>query len=150
MGNKGVDKTNRDKNKTTISGEFPFWSEQIIRLAAYSLFAFFLISALVSCSLSEEMKRIKASNEYEERQDASRSTDLTGEQIFLRSCNTCHPGGKQGMGPSLMNVGTKYPNDEVLKAFIRKGKGIMPAQPPNIINDNELDRLVDYVKALKE
>ena len=108
------------------------------------------LPVLMSCSISEEMKRIEASNKYEEREDASRSTNLTGEQIFIRSCNTCHPGGKQGMGPRLIRIGGKYPDDATLKSFIRKGRGIMPAQPKNVINDVELDRLVEYIKALKE
>lgn len=116
----------------------------------FGTWLFFLLPALAACSLSEEMKRIEASRQYEERQEASRSTDLTGEQIFIRSCNTCHPGGKQGMGSSLIDISKKYPDDEALKALIRKGKGIMPAQPANVINDNELDKLVEYLKTLKE
>lgn len=106
-------------------------------------------SMLVACSISEEMKRIEASRQYEERQAASGSTDLTGEQIFIRSCNTCHPGGKLGLGPSILEINKKYPEDEMLKALIRKGKGIMPAQPVNVINDIELSRLVAYLRNLK-
>lgn len=111
---------------------------------------FILLPTIAACSLSEEIKRIDASRRYEERQEASRSTDLTGEQIFIRSCNACHPGGKQGMGSSLIEISQKYPDDEALKALIRKGKGIMPAQPANVINDDELDKLVEYLKTLKE
>jgi len=120
------------------------------RAVKFSGVLVFLLPALNACSLSEEMKRIEASRQYEERQEASRSTDLTGEQIFIRSCNTCHPGGKQGMGPSLIDISKKYPDDEALKALIRKGRGIMPAQPANVINDNEMNRLVEYLKTLKE
>lgn len=114
----------------------------------YGLPCLLLVSNLFGCSLSEEMKRIKASKEYEARQDASRSTDLTGEQIFIRSCNTCHPGGKQGMGPSLLGISEKY-DEAMIKKIIRNGKGIMPAQPPSVINNTELDRLIDYLKTLK-
>ena len=138
------------KNTRHTSSKIPFWAIKAARLCLYSLPLLFAVSALVSCSLSEEMKRIEASKQYEEREDASRSTNLTGEQIFIRSCNSCHPGGKQGMGPSLIDMSKKYPDDDVLKAFIRKGKGIMPAQPANVINDIELTRLVAYIKALKE
>jgi mono/diheme cytochrome c family protein len=109
---------------------------------------FVLLSSLKACSLSEEIKQIKASEQYEERQGASRSTDLTGEQIFIRSCNTCHPGGREGLGPSLVDIDKKFPDDTALKSFIRKGKGIMPGQPATVINDTELDHLVTYVRNL--
>lgn len=107
-----------------------------------------LLACLNACSLSEEIKQIKASEEYEEKQEASRSTDLTGDQIFIRSCNTCHPGGREGIGPNLTNLKQKFPDDKVLKAFIRKGKGMMPAQPASVINDTELDHLVAYLRSL--
>ncbi len=62
-----------------------------------------LMAALVllsACSMGEEVKRIRAVNEVEKQRAQSQSTDLTGEQVFIRSCNTCHPRGRQGMGPA--------------------------------------------------
>ncbi|MBK7838905.1 MAG: cytochrome c [Candidatus Obscuribacter sp.] len=53
------------------------------------------------------------------------------------------------MGPSLENIATKFAKDDELKAFIRKGKGIMPAQPVDVINDQELDNLVGYLRQLE-
>jgi mono/diheme cytochrome c family protein len=108
-----------------------------------------LLMGLYACSLPEEIKHIEASKEYEHQQEASRCADLTGEQIFIRSCNTCHPGGKEGLGPSLINLDQKYADDNFLRLLIRKGKGIMPAQPPNVINDNELDHLIAYLRTLE-
>jgi mono/diheme cytochrome c family protein len=126
-----------------------FYSPKLIRQSFVIIWTACALQSLAGCSLSEEMKRIEASRQYEEKQEASRSTDLTGDQIFIRSCNTCHPGGKQGMGPNLLDISEKY-DDANLKRIIRKGKGIMPAQPPNVINDIELDRLVAYLKTLKK
>jgi mono/diheme cytochrome c family protein len=74
---------------------------------------------------------------------ASRSTNLTGEEVFIRSCNTCHVGGK-----TLENMPKDFPDDRALKAYIRRGKGTMPAQPKEIINDEEMDRLVLYLRNL--
>jgi mono/diheme cytochrome c family protein len=108
-----------------------------------------LLVCLYSCSLPEEIKHIDASKEYEQQQEASRTADLSGEQIFIRSCNTCHPGGKAGLGSSLANLNQKYADDAALKLLIRKGKGIMPAQPPNVINDNELNHLIAYLRTLE-
>lgn len=104
---------------------------------------------LNSCSIGEEVKRIEEVEQAELRQQASMSSDLTGEQLFARSCNTCHPGGAEGMGPSLASLANKFPTDAQLIAFIRKGKGLMPAQPETTINAKEMDNLVAYLRALK-
>src|SRR5271170_4709736 len=104
MRDKCTAKKDTAKNKANAFGEIPSWAVEIARLCFYSLPLLLFVSTLVACSLSEEVKRIEASKQYEEREDASRSTNLTGEQIFIRSCNTCHPGGKQGMGPSLIDI----------------------------------------------
>lgn len=99
--------------------------------------------------MGEEVKRIRAVNEMEKERAQSQSTDLTGEQVFIRSCNTCHPHGRQGMGPALDEMNLHFPDDEQLKRFIRMGKGIMPAQGKDTVNDIELDNLVKYLRALK-
>jgi mono/diheme cytochrome c family protein len=98
--------------------------------------------------MSEELKHIERSEAVEDKQDASRSTNLTGEQLFIRSCNTCHPGGKAGVGPSLENLSEHYADDNALKALIRKGKGVMPAQPTSVVTEPELDNLIEYLRAL--
>jgi len=101
------------------------------------------------CSMSEEVKRIEEVRRAEQREAAASSTDLTGEQIFIRSCNSCHPGGHQGLGPSLSLLSRHFPQDRTLKEFIRKGRGAMPAQPRETIDDVELDNLVAYLRSLK-
>lgn len=100
--------------------------------------------------MTEEMRRIEAVKQMNERAAASRSTDLTGEQIYMRSCNTCHPAGKEGLGPSLEKTTEHYPSEDALVAFLRKGKGNMPGQPKNIIDEREMKNLVIYVRSLVE
>ena len=111
------------------------------------VFSLFFVSA---CSMSEEMKRIEETKEAQHRREASKSTNLSGEQIFVRSCNTCHPQGKAGLGPTLENLSERYPDEDVLKTFIRSGKGIMPGQPKATINEIEMDNLLDYLRSLEE
>ena len=103
---------------------------------------------LSSCSMGEEMRRIEAAKEASQMREASMSTNLTGEQLFVRSCNTCHPGGKEGMGPRLDNVNQKLSTDAALIAFLRKGKGMMPPQAPESLNDDEMNNLIAYVRNL--
>jgi len=112
----------------------------------YSALALFL----AGCSISEEMRRIQNSKKAQALQDSSRSGYLTGEQIFIRSCNTCHPGGKKGFGPTLENLAQDFPDDGKLAEFIRKGKGNMPGQPKTILTDIELGNLIGYLRSLNE
>jgi len=105
-------------------------------------------SLVCGCAMSEEMKRIQERKNAERMRDASLSPDLTGEQLFIRSCNTCHPGGKKGFGPTLENLPEHIPDDAKLKLLIRQGKGTMPAYPKAALNDQELDNLVDYLRKL--
>jgi mono/diheme cytochrome c family protein len=114
------------------------------------LVACFLMMILSGCAMSEEMRRIHETQQAEQQKEAGRSTNLTGEQLFIRSCNTCHPGGKAGpMGPSLEKMAEHFPADDKLKAFIRKGKGNMPAQPKDTINEKEMDDLIVYLRNLE-
>lgn len=109
--------------------------------------ALFLLLPLLlsSCSMGEEMRRIEESKVASKMREASRTSNLTGEQLFVRSCNTCHPGGGQGMGPSLINAEKDFPTDEALKKFIRQGKGMMPPQTLENINDEEMKNLLVYL-----
>ena len=101
------------------------------------------------CSMSEEMKRIEETKEAQQRREASKSTNLSGEQVFVRSCNTCHPQGKAGLGPSLEKMSEHFPDEADLKKLIRTGKGIMPGQPKATLNEEEMDNLLVYLKTLE-
>lgn len=103
---------------------------------------------LDGCVMSEEMKRIEIVKRSQQQKAEAGSTNLNGEQLFFRSCNTCHPSGRANMGPSLENLAKDFPDDAALKAYIRKGKGMMPPQPKEIINDQEMDNLVVYLRQL--
>lgn len=98
--------------------------------------------------MGEEMRRIDESKRASEMRNAERTTNLTGEQLFVRSCNTCHPHGKVGMGPTLIKMESDFPTDDSLRKFIRKGKGMMPSQPVDDINEVEMDGLITYLRAM--
>jgi mono/diheme cytochrome c family protein len=103
---------------------------------------------LAACSMKEEIKRIEAVKQAREATASSRSSNLTGEQIFVRSCNTCHPSGRKGYGPSLEDMDEHFKTDADLEAFLRHGKGKMPGQPSSAINDKEMENLVEYLHRL--
>jgi cytochrome c2 len=118
-------------------------SRSILFWSAFALF-------LTGCSIDEEMRRIQNSKRAQAMQESARSGNLTGEQVFIRSCNTCHPSGRKGFGPSLENLDGDFPDDAKLAAFIRKGKGMMPGQSKSVISDSELDNLIIYLRQLNE
>jgi mono/diheme cytochrome c family protein len=69
-----------------------------------------------------------------------------GQQVFMRECHQCHPGGEAGLGPSI--------NDKPLPGFlmrlqVRRGIGAMPAFSQNEISPQELDDLVLFLKELR-
>ena len=109
-----------------------------------------VVFGLSACSIGEEVKHIEEVQRAQMRQETARSENLTGEQLFVRSCNTCHPGGAAGMGPSLAEINTSMPDDAQLKALIRTGRGNMPPQSKGTINDQELDNLVTYLRSLNK
>lgn len=71
----------------------------------------------------------------------------TGEQIFSRYCNVCHPGGGMGSGPSL--IMSRRPESDI-RDLVRHGKGRMPGFGESSITEDELNILVDYVLALRK
>ncbi len=112
-------------------------------------FALLILCLIVSsCAMSEEMKRIDQSNLADQKREAAMSNDLNGEQIFFRTCNECHPGGKANVGPALDKLDEHFPDDSKLIAYIRKGKGVMPAVPKEVLNENEMRSLITYLRKL--
>lgn len=65
-----------------------------------------------------------------------------GQELFMRNCHKCHPGGEAGLGPSL--------NDKPLPRFlirfqVRRGLGAMPDFSEEQISDEELEQLADFL-----
>jgi mono/diheme cytochrome c family protein len=70
-----------------------------------------------------------------------------GEALFDRHCNKCHVNGEAGLGPGL--------NDKPFPKFlmhtqVRVGMGAMPSFKKDEISDEEVDLILDYLKALKQ
>lgn len=119
------------------------------RIARMVAFIIVVVATTGGCAITEEMRRIEAQKKDKERREKGMSTDLSGQQIFIRSCNTCHAGGKAGMGPDLSKLSEHFPTDDKLKKFLRTGVGAMPPQPKDVLNDAELDNLVQYLREMK-
>ena len=69
-----------------------------------------------------------------------------GEALFDRHCNKCHVGGEAALGPGI--------NDKPFPKFlmhtqVRVGMGAMPSFKKDEISDEEVDLILDYLKALR-
>jgi mono/diheme cytochrome c family protein len=69
-----------------------------------------------------------------------------GQQVFMRHCYQCHPGGRAGVGPALKNTPAPAP---LIKTQVREGLGEMPAFKNDVLRDTEVDAVAGYVIALR-
>ena len=69
-----------------------------------------------------------------------------GQQVYMRHCNQCHPGGGAGLGPS---INSKPLPSFAIKAQVRNGGGAMPPFDEPKISDQNLTAIVDYLDRLR-
>lgn len=70
-----------------------------------------------------------------------------GEQVYLRNCEQCHPGGDAGLGPALSN---KPLPKGLLATQIRHGMGAMPGFSDESISDADLEALLSYIEVVRK
>src|SRR3954463_13632121 len=69
-----------------------------------------------------------------------------GETVFFQNCHQCHPHGQGGLGPAIVNK----PLPEFLMKFqVRHGLGTMPSFGQEKISPDDLDALMEYIKAVR-
>ena len=71
---------------------------------------------------------------------------VAGRQSFMQNCHQCHPRGEAGLGPAI--------NNKPLPAFlirtqIRAGLGSMPAYPPEVLPEAEVEAIAAYLVHLR-
>lgn len=70
-----------------------------------------------------------------------------GEEVYMRFCQECHPGGAGGRGPAVVRE-PPLPS-AAIRLQVRSGVGIMPAFDEQQIGDSDLDALLAYIDALE-
>ena len=78
---------------------------------------------------------------------ATTAPPTPGQQVFTSNCNACHPGGRQGAGPTLVGV-TGRLSDAQITQKIRQGAGEMPAMG-GTISEPQMADLLAYLKTLR-
>lgn len=99
-------------------------------------FAFFLVAVfvVVSCYKPPLVSNIPHTEAVQE-----------GQALYMQHCQKCHPNGEAGLGPSVY-----YVPDFAKKFQVRHGVGAMPDFDESAISDEELDKIVLYLKTLGE
>ncbi|MCK7553658.1 cytochrome c [Chitinophaga sedimenti] len=68
-----------------------------------------------------------------------------GQVMYMRYCESCHPGGLAGLGPGILGT------PSFLKRFqVRHGLGTMPAFKKETLPKKDLDDIILYLKAVKK
>ena len=119
------------------------------------LFVLSVFIFLTDCSSSKKNQAVSSRNEsFTAANDSANfvKLNLTAEQsagmkIFLSHCNKCHPGGKEGKGPSLIE---KKPSKTTIHWQVRLGFGPMPHFGKNEISKEELKQIISFVKLIEE
>ena len=77
----------------------------------------------------------------------ARNADVAnGEELYMKHCDKCHPGGEAGLGPAV----NSNPAPQFVKRFqMRHGLGVMPSFKGPEIPKSDLRDISKYLKALK-
>ena len=70
-----------------------------------------------------------------------------GRHLFDNHCASCHPGGKAGLAPGIIN---KPLPDFLIRFQIRNGVGLMPAFDEGHLSDEEVKNIADYLVYLRK
>ncbi len=77
---------------------------------------------------------------------ADNAVAARGQVVFSNYCQSCHPGGETGIGPSINN---KPLPGFMIRRQVRKGLGAMPAFKEEVISEKDMDALIEYLDVLQ-
>ena len=78
--------------------------------------------------------------------EESNSAENTGRELYISyQCWQCH--GYEGQGGAAARIATTFYPFEAFAEFLRRPE-VMPAYPPNMLDDNELRLIYEYVRSI--
>lgn len=73
--------------------------------------------------------------------------ETRGQQTWMRYCNSCHPQGMGGLGPSIID---KPLPGFLIRRQVRWGIGTMPSFSREAIDTQEMDHLIAFIREMKQ
>ena len=110
------------------------------RPVAQALFLATAIAAAVGMAACGDQAQLNSSST-----PAANATQTRGQIVFAKYCNSCHPGGGRGAGPSLVQAGI---SESEFDEYVRKGRNRMPAFNEGLISNEDLDEMYSYVSSM--
>jgi len=81
--------------------------------------------------------------------DATSDDETRGEKIYAKKgCNYCHSNVGQGSSSGKRLASPVLPKEQFF-AIVRRPYGIMPAYSPEVLSDQELGDIYQYLKSLE-
>jgi mono/diheme cytochrome c family protein len=80
------------------------------------------------------------------------TSENRGQILFGRYCDSCHTAGRQVLGSSLRSAQFKnqYPTIDKIVQVVRTGGFDMPPYPPDLLSDEDLRKIVEFIQSLPE
>lgn len=78
-------------------------------------------------------------------EEAWRQRVARGRVAFNRTCDTCHPGGEEDIGPNIRRIG--WATERMVRQ-IRRGGGRMRPIPPRRLPDERIDDLMAFLSTM--
>ena len=115
--------------------------EKIKRLASSGLMVAFAVFLVVSsCSAPKRAP-------YAEPVSMPTEELESGRVLFNEYCATCHPGGMSGVGLAIIN---KPLPASFIRFQIRKGVGVMPDFDEDVLTDEQVEHIAEYLVYLRK
>ena len=133
---------------------------QFRQICPFLFILLFFVTTLTACSgeddIPEERRLTLTQEELDEQeQEDSLSTSVSfsksefrGMTLFMQHCNKCHPGGGEGVGPSLIDK--KVLPDMLIHFQVRAGLGEMPSFDQEVLSKNDVKKIISFIQLLRK
>lgn len=115
------------------------------KILGFAIFFILLVGILSACSNDDSAKEPAKEPANEETSEPATSTSLAGNEVFQKSCITCHSSGDITGGQAKLDgakIHADFKTKEDLLAFVSKN---MPKSAPGSLSADEYQAVVDYL-----
>ncbi|MGG3467116.1 c-type cytochrome [Neobacillus pocheonensis] len=115
------------------------------QIFGFAFFFILLIGIMSACSKDDNDSAKVPAKEPAKQETSEPATTLAGDEIFQKSCITCHSSGDITGGQKVLDanrIHTDFKTKDDLQAFVSKN---MPKSAPASLSKEEYDAVVSYL-----